>query len=186
LVLYPLHYLQVPRNRLVQLDQKSVAQPADVAASMLACAFVSRDYDGLPRVLGHKLDIARLYIDGSGLRRICYLHSVVPNTSDSCIRQCASIIASFRHSAVSLDIDCLRVDISQHVVAIADVVVDDVKLAVDLILVGHCSDHLEQVRQREGGRHQLLHQSHRVAVFQTDSVEVLVAVVEPLAVELTR
>ena len=132
LILHPFHFLQV-----VRLDQKFAAQLADVVVLMPAFAFVSRDYDELLHVQGHKLDTARLYIDGSGLRHICYSHSVVPNISDSCIRQYASTIASFRHSAVSLDIDCLRAGILQHVVAKANVVVDVVKLAVDLILVAH-------------------------------------------------
>lgn len=38
-----------------------------------------------------------------------------PNTSGPCILQYASIVVSFRHSAVSRDIDRLHADIWQHV-----------------------------------------------------------------------
>ena len=127
---------------------------------MLACAFASHGYGGWPRAQDRKLDTARLYIDDSDLTHIDYSHSAVPNISDSCIPQYASTNASSRHSVVLLDIDYLRADISPHVVAIVNVAVDVVRLVVDRILVAHCSDHLEQVHQREG-RHHRLRQSRR-------------------------
>ena len=93
------------------LDQTFAVLLVDAVASMLACVFVSRDYDGLPHEQGRKLDIAHLYIDDSGLKRICYSHNEVLSTSDSYILQYASIVASFRHNAASLDTDCLHVGI---------------------------------------------------------------------------
>ena len=184
LILHPLHCHQVQQwNRLVPLVPKFVALLADVVVSMLACAFVSRDYDGLPRVQGHTRDIARPCIDDNDLRRICYSHSAAPNISDSCIPQCASITASYRHSVVSRDTYCLRVDISQHAVAIINAVADVVVLVVDLILVVYCSDQWEQVGQWEGYRHR----SRRiVVVFQIDFVAFPVAAVEQLVVVLMK
>jgi hypothetical protein len=148
---------------------------------MLAYFFAFRDYDELPRVQVHKLDIERLYNDGNGLKRICCLHSEEPNISGSYIRQYASTIASFQHSAASLDSDCLRADTLQRVVAVVNVVVDVVELVVDRIPVVHYSDHLELVHQREAVRHHLLHQFCPIAV-----VVVVAVVVEHLAVEPMR
>jgi hypothetical protein len=99
LLLHPQHFHRVRWNQLVELAP-FVVLPVDAVASMLACVFVSRDYDGLPHGQGHTLGIARLYIDDSDLKRIYYSHSEVLSTFDSYILQYASIAVSFRHSAV--------------------------------------------------------------------------------------
>jgi hypothetical protein len=109
----------------------SVAPLADVAVSVLAFAFASRDYDESLLAPDHKLGIAHLYIDDNDSKHTANSRNVAQGISDLCTQQYASIIASVLRNGVSQDNDRLHADTLQHASEARGAAAGDVEPAGD-------------------------------------------------------
>jgi hypothetical protein len=109
----------------------SVVPLADVAVSVLAFAFASRDYDESLLAPDRKLGIAHLYIDDNDSTHTANSRNAAQGIFDLCTQQYASIIASFLRNEVSQDNGRLHADTLQHVSKARDAAAGDVEPAGD-------------------------------------------------------
>ena len=91
--------LLAPLLVLLLLDS-AVASLLDDAPSVLAFAFVFRDFDGLLLARDHIQGNGRLYIDDSGSVRIGNLRSEEPDIFGPYTQQYASTNVSYPHNVV--------------------------------------------------------------------------------------
>jgi len=122
---------------LVFLHFDFVGLLVDDAASRLAFAFASRDFDEWPLLRGHILGNGRPCIDDSDSKHIVNLHSEAPDIFGLCIRQYASTTVSYPRNVALLGTVRRRVDIWRHAAIAISVAVDVAVPAVGPTLVDY-------------------------------------------------